>query len=145
MRFAYVVHQVPTAGAAAFMPTLTRPGLIATRGLTHVVGHPGTVEVPSPPPGLPDMSFDEHTAPSAVSPDAILPTEYVALPDNMGPWSPNGAMHTRESDQTLPVPTTQINYQATPVTRRARIGGNTVWPNPRNIMRYRSGNGVPSR
>lgn len=139
MRWAYLVNQVPGgANAQAWAPMITRPGLIATRGLVHVYGDPGLEEIYSPPPGLPTMSFDPRTNPSYNAPNGIWPDIYIAETRNMGPWATQGSMHTRWGDNEQPEPAVPVvPMSPRPVSRRARIGGRSVWSNPRVITRWR--------
>lgn len=145
MRMAYTVMQVPTRGMSAFCPTMVHGGLSVTGGLSHRYGAPGTVEVEVGPPGLPTMSFDPRTSPSANAPDGILPDIYFAPTTNMGPWADESALHTRQSDQELPVPALDYAHNAAPAipaSRRARIGGRRVWPNPRVVAHWPSARGA---
>lgn len=136
MRVSIVMSNAPPR-ADAFLPGLTRPGLVATRGLVRVYGDPGQMGIFSPPPGLPNPSFDPRFPDSANSPDMILPNVYVSETTNMGPFAARGAAHIRLSDNELPVAAPQpIPQSPQPVTRAARIGGQKVWPNPRVISKW---------
>ena len=139
MRTAIVVSNAP-ASPDAFLPSLTRPALLSRRGLVRVYGDPGVVAIPAPHPNLPIMSFDPLTSPSNNAPDVIYPTIYIAETDNMGPWAGMGAAHVRRSDQEIPETAPQPVPQAPQsVSRRARIGGQRVWPNPRVVTKYPGG------
>jgi hypothetical protein len=120
---------------------MSRNGLAITRGMTHVVGYPGTDPVEVSSPGLPVASFDKKTAPSNTAPDLIDPDLYVAGTANMGPWARLGALATRYGDNELPKPAGQWGYIPTPAiprSRAAKFGGRKVVPQPRVVQRWPS-------
>jgi hypothetical protein len=127
----YAVESIPARAVSAFTPSLTRPGIVATRGLTHVVGFPGTELVPVESPGLPPPSFTPKTAGSSCAPDAITPDIYEASPANMGPFAPAGAARIRWGTNEIPI--AALGWQPVApvaVTWRPRIGGRRTigWP-----------------
>lgn len=153
---AYVVPDLPTRGAEAFLP---QPPPIATNyavssyGLVDVQGAPGTVAMPSPnPPTTHNVrpSADPLTQPGNVGPGEVAraplpgmpwetwaPSIYIPGTRDMGPQ--NGALGIAvRHHEDLPVPALKIQPVALPVQRTPPLTYGRVTSSPRVFPRFRS-------
>ena len=135
MRIQTRTLDVPIKGMGAFTPTLTFAGAPATNGQNVVTGAPGTVRVSTPrPPSMNDGSWGGYyNQPSAVAPNWMLPSIYVA--------HANGLLHFPgkvKSTNDLPVPSLAVTRTIAQFQHRTRIGGRTVTANIRPFTTWKS-------
>lgn len=135
MRHQIRTLQAPTRwGTGAFVSIPAQSSTAQFNGQNIVTGAPGTVPVPSPrPPALDDSSLGgDYNQPSAVSPDYILPSIYVA--------HANGSMRfpgdIRVAHNPSPVPATAIGAVAGLGWARPRLGGQTVTASKRPFTQW---------
>lgn len=152
---AYVVPDLPTRGAEAFLPA---PPPVHTRaelsswGLVEVDGAPGSLVMPSPnPPTTNNVrpSADPRTQPGNVTPGEVAraplpmvwqawkPSVYVPGTANMGPQQGALGIAVRHHED-MPVPALNIRQVAIPVQRTPPLTYGRVTPNPRVFPRFRS-------
>jgi len=129
----YRVLDLPTVGLGAFTPTSTTNPVASSFGLVKRSGAMGLVPVSTPAPTrtwAPPISFDPKTQPSNCAPDAILPDQYVAYADNMGPVADAGVGMAIRRRNPLPVPAVNVIRAATSAMSGPRLGARTqaVWP-----------------
>lgn len=129
----------PPGRLGALMPIPARDPKAFTGGLVHLVGHPGTVGIPTPRPAASvPISRVPQTQPSHVSPDMMWPSAYWPLADNMHP--PVSLRRTNP----LPVPAATVYQLARISQRMRRVGGQSqigqplaiqTWPQWRGQLR----------
>lgn len=152
---AYVVPDLPTRGAEAFLPA---PPPVATAfgvsswGLVQVTGAPGSAVMPSPnPPTTNNVhpSAELRTQPGNVAPGEVAraplpmiwqawkPSVYVAGTANMGPQRGGLGIAVRHHED-MPVPALKIQPVALSVQRTPPMTYGRVTPSPRVFPRFRS-------
>ena len=127
MRHQIRTLQVPTAwGTGAFVSIPAKSSTAAFNGQNIITGAPGTVPVPSPrPPALDDSSLGgPYNQPSAVSPNYILPSIYVAHVNNTMAFP--GDSGTGRITNISPIPATSPGNIVVDGFGKPRIGGDTV-------------------
>jgi len=123
MRFQIRTLQVPKRGGGAFLPGMTYTATAASNGANQVYGSPGTAPVFSPrPAALKDGELGGPlNQPSAVAPNYIFPSIYVALVNN-GLKFPGRII----CDNVLPVPAIGQSGIPAQTQYKPRIGGRTT-------------------
>ena len=143
MRHQIRTLQAPTNwGVGAFVSIPAQSSTAQFNGQNIVTGAPGTVPVYSPRPVCMDDSSmgGPYNQPSAVSPDWILPSIYIA--------HVNDTMHfpgdTRVAHNPSPVPATAIGAVVNNGFNKPTIGGNQVTRAIRPFTQWQPYNGGPS-
>lgn len=136
----YRVNDLPARGLGAFTPIPTTSPAASSGGLQRVIGAPGNVAVEAPDPAaLPSLTVRggvNSAQGSAVSPDVIFPSIYVASADNMGPEADAGIGMWRRRFCELPMPA--INPGRVPVVamQAPKVAGRSAIAWPRAFQRF---------
>lgn len=129
----------PPGRAGALMPIPAMQPKASTGGLVRLVGHPGNRAVPAPKPAaLPMISQIRETQPSYVSPDAMFPSQYYPLADNMHP--PVALLRTNP----MPVPAIGVYQLARVSQRMRRVGGQSQIGQPQAVQAWPQWKGQPN-
>lgn len=134
----------PTKGFGAFMPppyAATTPAA-SSNGVIRVVGHPGTVRIPSPRPAA--MQDGELGGPFNQPSGAPAAPGGIAVPNWFRPsiyWARISNVTTaigfnRISSNIAPVPAPFIGRTGTQTQMKPRIGGRTATAWPRQFIRW---------
>lgn len=140
----YRVLDLPSKGVGAFTPIPTTNPPASSFGLVKVSAAMGLDAIPVQPYSkeLPPMSWQNQTKPSYCAPDAILPDQYVAHADNMGPCADAGIGMSMRRHNPLPVPALSWIAVSPNALRNKRYGGRFAIPWPRAFQRW--GNQSPT-
>lgn len=144
----YRVSDLPKVGLGAFTPIPTTTPAASSQGLVGVLGCPGTQPVDSPrPEAVPSLTVQggkNSAQSSAVSPDVIFPSIYVASVANMGPSSWVGMWRRRFTE--LPMPARNPGRIPVVAFQAPRVGGRNSMAWPRAFQRFpaRPTSGTPS-
>lgn len=136
----YRVNDLPARGLGAFTPIPTTSPAASSQGLLRVTGAPGTDAVPAPDPAaLPSLTARggvNSAQGSAVTPDVIFPSIYVASADNLGPEHDAGIGMWRRRFCELPMPA--LNPGRVPVVAMGspKVAGRAAIAWPRAFQRF---------
>jgi hypothetical protein len=134
----YRVSDLPRNGMAAFTPIPPPTSVASSYGLVKVTGAMGLLPVPvvSAAETLPPISKVRQTQGSFVAPNVILPDQYVAHADNMGPCADAGIGMAIRRNNPVPVPAKGWIPVPPNALRGRRFAGRQAMSWPRAFQRW---------
>jgi hypothetical protein len=133
----YRVLDLPPKGTGAFCPVPTTNPVASSYGLVKRTAALGLLPVPIGARGwVPPISLDPKTQGSHCAPDIILPDQYIAYADNMGPSKDAGFGMAARRHNPLPVPSRQGILVPQVSFAPKRVGGRVSMAWPRAFQRF---------
>lgn len=135
----YRVLDLPFVGAGAFTPHFVTNPMASSYGLVKISAAMGLSPIPVSPTTkecLPPISADRRTQGSYCAPDVILPDQYIAYADNMGPAADGKIGMAMRRHNPLPVPAMSWTPVPRSQTHKSKVGGRSAMAWPRAYQRY---------
>lgn len=131
-RYTVNLAGVPAPAIPALTPEMPRSPASTFWGGANITGHPGTMAVPAPKPGVWSVGPDPRTQGSYNAPDHIRPSLYYSTPDPQWWFTPIDETGNNPD----PVPATALYYVGGIAARTARQGGQWQVAQPQTAQTF---------